>query len=58
MNYKAEITAFLQRTGWSIHKLAQRAGITPSNLYRWLNGQSESMHLRNIEKVMQVISAN
>lgn len=51
MNIKHEIQSFLDRSGWTVSRLAREAKVPVPVLHRLKTGEREGMTLRTYEKL-------
>lgn len=58
MNIKHEIQSFLDRTGWTVSKLARESKVPVPVLHRLKTGEREGMTLRTYEKLRPFLYGN
>ena len=58
MNIKHEIQSFLDRSGWTVSRLAREAKVPVPVLHRLKTGEREGMTLRTYEKLRPFLSDN
>ncbi len=49
------ITQAIDEAGISRQSVAESAGMTRGNLYRWLNGQRDSLSSSTVDRIVQAI---